>query len=73
MWRPRSDVGRIQVRDVEFTFTDGTPDSVRLHIRQPKETNNKSIQLGLIQDEEMCSSKFISVRRIDKSIETKFS
>ncbi|KAG1464721.1 hypothetical protein G6F56_005025 [Rhizopus delemar] len=55
MWRPRSDVGRIQVRDVEFMFTNGTPDGARLHIRQPKETNNKSIQLGLIQDEEMCT------------------
>ncbi|KAG1131776.1 hypothetical protein G6F37_014127 [Rhizopus arrhizus] len=54
MWRPRSDVGRIQWRDVQFTHTDGVPDSVWLHIRQPKETNTKSIQLGVIQEEELC-------------------
>jgi hypothetical protein len=54
MWRPRSDVGRIQWRDVQFTHTDGVPDSVWLHIRQPKETNTKSIQLGVIQEEDLC-------------------
>jgi hypothetical protein len=54
MWRPRSDVGRIQWRDVQFTHTDGVPDSVRLHIRRPKEINTKSIQLGVIQEEDLC-------------------
>ncbi|KAG1043393.1 hypothetical protein G6F43_011661 [Rhizopus delemar] len=54
MWRPRSVVGRIQWRDVQFTHTDGIPDSVWLHIRQPKETNTKSIQLGVIQEEDLC-------------------
>ncbi|KAG1319903.1 hypothetical protein G6F62_011605 [Rhizopus arrhizus] len=54
MWRPRSDVGRIQWRDVQFTHTDGVPNSVWLHIRQPKETNTKSIQLGVIQEEDLC-------------------
>ncbi|KAG1449690.1 hypothetical protein G6F55_010052 [Rhizopus delemar] len=54
MWRPRSDVGRIQWRDVQFTLTNGVPDTVWLHIRQPKETNTKSIQLGVIQEEDLC-------------------
>ncbi|KAG1139142.1 hypothetical protein G6F37_009980 [Rhizopus arrhizus] len=54
MWRPRSDVGRIQWRDVQFTHTDGVPDSVWLHIRQPKKTNTKRIQLGVIQEEDLC-------------------
>ena len=53
MWRPRSDVGRIQWIDVQFTHTDGIPDNVWLHIRQPKETNTKNIQLGVIQ-EDLC-------------------
>ncbi|KAG1251814.1 hypothetical protein G6F68_012085 [Rhizopus microsporus] len=51
MWRPRSDVGRIQWIDVQFTHTDGIPDNVWLHIRQPKETNTKNIQLGVIQED----------------------
>ncbi|KAG1453956.1 hypothetical protein G6F46_004267 [Rhizopus delemar] len=54
MWRTRSDVDRIQWNDVQFTHTDGVPDSVWLHICQPKETNAKSIQRGVIQEEDLC-------------------
>ncbi|KAG0814515.1 hypothetical protein G6F29_005366 [Rhizopus arrhizus] len=53
MWRPRSDMGRIQWRDVQFTHIDGVPGSVCLHIRRPKEINTKSIQLGVIQQEDL--------------------
>ncbi|KAG0736779.1 hypothetical protein G6F62_009026 [Rhizopus arrhizus] len=41
MWRPRSDMGRIQWRDAQFTHTDGVPDSVRLHIRRPKKNQHQ--------------------------------
>jgi hypothetical protein len=42
------------MRDVQFTYTDDVPDSVRLLIRQPKETNAKSIQLRVIRKEDLC-------------------
>lgn len=46
MWRPRSDVGRLQYRDMIS--------SVRIHARTPKEGQVKSITLGKFDDEDLC-------------------
>ncbi|KAG1055392.1 hypothetical protein G6F43_002657 [Rhizopus delemar] len=40
--------------NVKTEIRYGVPDSVWLHIHQPKETNPKRIQLGVIQEEDLC-------------------
>jgi hypothetical protein len=58
MWRPRSDIGRLQLRDITFKFENNIqsskPSSVTIHSRQPKEAQIKSIQLGILEDTTIC-------------------
>lgn len=59
MWRPRSDIERLQHRDITFKGKEKTS-SVRIHARKPKEGQVKSITLGAIEDEDRCPVKTIS-------------
>ncbi|CEP14261.1 hypothetical protein [Parasitella parasitica] len=54
MARPRSDVGRLQHRDVQFEFQEQNPISVWIHFREPKETQVKTSTLGLMNDQDIC-------------------
>ncbi|KAG1471545.1 hypothetical protein G6F56_002064 [Rhizopus delemar] len=60
-WRPRSDVGRLQWRDVHSTYTEKFLHGAILHIRQPKESNMKTIQLELIEEEALCLVRNLSI------------
>ncbi|KAG1037308.1 hypothetical protein G6F43_012890 [Rhizopus delemar] len=53
MWRPRSDIGRLQYQDVQIK-EEGIHYSVTLHSREPKETQIKSTILGEFEDKELC-------------------
>lgn len=59
MWRPRSDIGRIQYRDVLVKYDQGLVEEITIHIREPKESQQKSSQLGLLEEK----SKELSVVR----------
>ena len=53
MWRPRSDIGRLQYRDVHWKHDDNNDiEGVTLHVREPKESQQKFIKLGLLQDQD---------------------
>lgn len=54
MWRPRSDIGRIQYRDVLFSGPDNEPTGASLFVREPKEAQFKHSRLGAIQDRTVC-------------------
>ncbi|KAG2190444.1 hypothetical protein INT47_012375 [Mucor saturninus] len=56
MWRPRSDIGNLQWRYVEFVRNDGNtePIGVTLKVRQPKEIKPKASKLGALQDKTKC-------------------
>ncbi|OBZ88912.1 hypothetical protein A0J61_03030 [Choanephora cucurbitarum] len=54
MARPRSDVERLQFRDVLFDLSQDKPVSLTLHFREAKETQVKTCTLGLIEVEELC-------------------
>src|SRR3972149_341629 len=56
MWRPRSDIGRLQYRDI-ILKQDGLTSSIRIHARAPKESQVKPITLGIIEDEDLCPVK----------------
>ncbi|CEG79550.1 hypothetical protein RMATCC62417_14001 [Rhizopus microsporus] len=59
MFRPRSNIGNLQRRDVEFTFEDNSSSrnqtvlGMTLYIRQPKETQTKTARLGRLDLESM--------------------
>jgi site-specific recombinase XerD len=68
MWRPRSDIGRLQFRDtlIRYSPKDQFLVGAVLHIRKPKEAQQKTIQLGLLQDDQQielcvvrCLERFI--------------
>jgi hypothetical protein len=50
MARPRSDVGRLQYRDVQLGLKDNKPISSIIHFREAKEAQVKSTVLGLMDD-----------------------
>ncbi|KAG0975580.1 hypothetical protein G6F28_012879 [Rhizopus arrhizus] len=56
MGRPRSDVGRLQHRDVKFITSEmsNNLEGVVLHIRTQKESQVKTSKLGLVDDKEVC-------------------
>ncbi|KAG1045554.1 hypothetical protein G6F43_011250 [Rhizopus delemar] len=58
MWRPRSDIGRLQYCDIVLKQDEMTS-SIRIHARTPKESQVKSITLGTIEDEDLCPVKTI--------------
>ena len=54
MWRPRSDIGRLQHRDV-YILKDQVSkkaEGITLQIRKPKESQQKYIKLGFLPGEE---------------------
>jgi integrase len=53
MWRPRSDIGRLQYRDVILNQDDMTT-NIRIHARKPKEGQIKSIILDTVEDNQVC-------------------
>lgn len=53
MARPRSDVGRVQFRDIQLELVNEEPISVFIHFREAKESQVKSTVLGLIGDSNM--------------------
>jgi hypothetical protein len=57
MARPRSDIGRLQARDIHFRYLTEErekPASVIIHFREPKETQVKTTKLGVIADPQLC-------------------
>ncbi|EIE88968.1 hypothetical protein RO3G_13679 [Rhizopus delemar RA 99-880] len=54
MARPRSDIGRLEYRNIHFRKENNQAVSVIIHFVEAKETNMKSTQLGLIEDCEVC-------------------
>lgn len=53
MGRPRSDIGRIHHRDIQLEFYENKVVAATIIFREAKETNVKSSQLGLIE-EDLC-------------------
>ncbi|KAG1042029.1 hypothetical protein G6F43_011982 [Rhizopus delemar] len=51
---PRSDVGRLQYRDILLELENYKPSSAIIHFREPKETQLKSTVLGLMDDKDLC-------------------
>ncbi|KAG1135029.1 hypothetical protein G6F37_013169 [Rhizopus arrhizus] len=56
MWRPRSDIGNIQFRDVHSMMDNdkNIPIGVTLTARQPKEIKAKMSKIGTIEDRDKC-------------------
>ncbi|KAG1467240.1 hypothetical protein G6F56_004518 [Rhizopus delemar] len=56
MWRPRSDIGNLQLRDVTFIMNDSSPDPIgaTLKARASKEIKPKASKLGAIGDKNSC-------------------
>ncbi|KAG0931393.1 hypothetical protein G6F32_011682 [Rhizopus arrhizus] len=54
MGRPRSDIGRLQHRDIQLEFYEDKVVAATIIFREAKETNVKSSQLGLIEEEDLC-------------------
>ncbi|KAG1181129.1 hypothetical protein G6F36_010105 [Rhizopus arrhizus] len=50
MARPRSDIGRLEYRNIHFRKENNQAVSVIIHFVEAKKTNMKSTQLGLIED-----------------------
>ncbi|CEP07322.1 hypothetical protein, partial, partial [Parasitella parasitica] len=68
MWRPRSDIGRLQFRDTMLRYSeDQSLVGAILHIRQPKEAQQKTIQLGLLEEAEQV--ELCVVRCLDQFIQ----
>jgi hypothetical protein len=58
IWRPRSDVGRIQERDITFAKDDADQvTGVTLVVRQPKEAQSKYSRYGVMKDSPLCPVK----------------
>lgn len=56
MWRPRSDIGRLQYRDVILKQGETTT-SIRIHARKPKEGQVKSMTLRTVEDKDICTMR----------------
>jgi hypothetical protein len=62
--RPRSDLGRLQKRDIHLEFDNDNvnePKSVTIHFREPKETQVKSSQFGIIKHSSLCPVITLSI------------
>ncbi|KAG1277773.1 hypothetical protein G6F66_012208 [Rhizopus arrhizus] len=57
MARPRSDIGRLMYKNVQFTLQDNMPVSVLLFFPEAKETNMKTARFGLIDKVEVCLTR----------------
>ncbi|KAG1455810.1 hypothetical protein G6F55_006855 [Rhizopus delemar] len=54
MWRPRSDIGCLQHRDITINNDQKGEIQATIHTRTPKEAQVKSITLGTYQDQQLC-------------------
>ncbi|EIE75930.1 hypothetical protein RO3G_00634 [Rhizopus delemar RA 99-880] len=54
MWRPRSDIGCLQHRDITINNDHKGEIQATIHTRTPKEAQVKSITLGTYQDQQLC-------------------
>ncbi|KAG1474718.1 hypothetical protein G6F56_000186 [Rhizopus delemar] len=55
MWRPRSDIGKLQHQDILFVQDDeGKLKGVTLKARAPKEIESKESKLGTIEETNIC-------------------
>ncbi|KAG0864788.1 hypothetical protein G6F16_010745 [Rhizopus arrhizus] len=52
MWRPRSDIGRLQFQDVHIQAEENSH-NITLHSREPKEAQVKSTILGEFEDKDL--------------------
>jgi hypothetical protein len=59
MWRPRSDIGCLQHRDIIFKQENQGIISVTIHARHPKEAQQKTMQLGLGEDQQLCPVRML--------------
>lgn len=59
--KPRSDIGRLQSRDVHFTSDQGNIISVTLQFHELKEKQVKTSQFGTLQDPHLCPAKNLSL------------
>ncbi|CEP10666.1 hypothetical protein [Parasitella parasitica] len=57
MWRPRSDIGTLQFRDLEFIIKDSVLNGLTIISRAPKEITPKKSKLGVIEDTDICPVK----------------
>jgi hypothetical protein len=57
MWRPRSDIGRLQHRDIHINTEKTGSFHATIHARTPKEGQVKSIIIGEYIDEQLCPVK----------------
>ncbi|KAG1056558.1 hypothetical protein G6F43_001555 [Rhizopus delemar] len=56
MWRPRSDISKLQYRDIIFKYNDqGLPICVIMIVGFLKEINTKIPKLGALENLELCS------------------
>ncbi|KAG1440292.1 hypothetical protein G6F56_011983 [Rhizopus delemar] len=54
MGRPRSDLGRMQYQDIQFKYQKSSVVGVTIHFREPKESQVKTTQLGILADKSIC-------------------
>lgn len=55
MWQPRSDIGKLQCRDIIFKHNDqGLPIWVTMIVRFPKEVGTKISRLSALEDLKLC-------------------
>src|ERR1700759_860964 len=58
IWRPRSDVGRIQARDITFAKNeDDQWTGVTLFVHQPKEAQSRYSRYGVMNSSKLCPVK----------------
>ncbi|KAI9490990.1 hypothetical protein BDB00DRAFT_874835 [Zychaea mexicana] len=58
MWRTTSDIGKIQLQDVSFTYNEkGTPTGATIIESEPKEGQAKRSRLGAIEESLFCPMK----------------
>ncbi|KAG1370329.1 hypothetical protein G6F60_012226 [Rhizopus arrhizus] len=69
MWRPRSDIGRLQFRDIHIQ-RQGETTSATIHARESKECQVKSVTLGEYKEEQLCSVKTL-VNFLDRTATTR--
>jgi hypothetical protein len=53
MWRPRSDLGTLQTRNIQFSMQNNVSTAMSVMIRKPKERHPKKSFLGIIGEQEM--------------------
>ncbi|KAG1031740.1 hypothetical protein G6F43_013897 [Rhizopus delemar] len=68
MWRPKSDISRLQHRDVLFQTEEGKIQGVTLISRLPKEAQQKTISLGITSTSDLCpvTTLYVFIQKTEK-------